>query len=133
MSVAVPKSLLVPISVSTQVVRIVGLLVIAAARAGLTIALAVAQTLLEIIHANGTFVRLLRWNVPVAVLVTIAVGSLVISAVGLLMICAVTAVLSIVLAVAQSLLEIFHGSVLFVPLIGWNVPVAMFVAVAVGT
>ena len=108
------------------------MLVIAAACAGLTIALAIAQTLLEIIHANGAFGRLVRWNVPVSVFVTVAVGEAVIGIVWLLVVGAAPAVLAIVLAVAQSLLEIFHGPALFVPLIGWNVSVAMFVAVAIG-
>ena len=131
-AVVAAKSLLVPISVCAQVVRVVGLLVIAAARAGLTITLAVAQTLLEIIHANGAFDRLVRWNVPVSVFVTVAVGEAVIGIVWLPVVGAASAVLAVVLAVAQSLLEIFHGSALFVALTGWNVPVAVFIAVAIG-
>ena len=130
-SVVAAEPLRISIAVRAQVIRIVGLLVIAAARARLTIALSIAQSHFEIIHVYVLLRRLIYGNISEAVLVTIAISRLGIPAVGLLVIGTIPAVLAIVLAVAQSLVKIIHRSVLLSALTDRNVAVPVLVTVAV--
>ena len=105
----------VAVSVSANVIRIVGLLVIRAAAAILTIVLAVPQTPLEVINASASIVLLIVvCSVPEAVLVAVSVGTGIVPAVGLLVICTVAAKLAIVLTVLQALLKVPSVSELIV-------------------
>lgn len=133
-SSVVAKALPVAITIGTEAVRVVGLLVIVAVAAKLAIVLAVTQSLIEVVHAPASIAVLIGWIVPKALLVALSVGTEVASATGLLMIVAVAAVLAIVLAVPQTLLEIADVSASIVLLfVGRNVSEALSVAVLVGT
>jgi len=101
----------VAVSVGANVIRVVGLLVIRAAAAILTIVLAVPQTLLEVINASASIVLLIVvCNVPEAVFVAVSVGTGIVPVVGLLVIRAVASKLTIVLAVPQTLFEVINAS-----------------------
>ena len=139
-SSVVAKALPVAVSVGTEAVRVVGLLVIVAVAAKLPIVLAVTQTLLEVVHAPASIANLIGWIIPEALLVPLAVGTEVAPASGLLVIAAVAAILAIVLAVPQTLLEVTDVSASIVPVVpvvllfvGCKVPKALSVAVLVGT
>jgi hypothetical protein len=121
--------------IRTEAVGIVGLPVIVAVAAKLAIVLAVSQTLVKVIHAPAAVTILIRCIIAEALLVALAVGTEVAPATGLLVIAAAAAILTIVLPVPQSLLEVTDVSAsiaFFIIGIGRRVPEALSVAVLIG-
>lgn len=129
----VSEALLISVLVRTKLIRIVGLLMIVAVAAMLTIVLPVSRTLLEGIDNNGSIFLPNGYQVLEALFVAVSVDPAVVRVVGFLMVPAVAAELAIVLAVPHALLKVvnaFPSTVLF------NVGCvleALFVAVSVRT
>ena len=76
--------------------------------------------------------RLIGRDIAEAVFVTVAIGAEVVGVPRLLVIAAVAAILTIVTAVLQTLVEVIHHSGGILLLAGRNVAIAVFVAVAIG-
>ena len=101
----VAEAVFVAVNVSKLSITALGLLVISAVTAVQTVLFAITQTLVEVVHGSALFGWFIRWNVPEAVFVAVKVSKLGITALWLLVVGAVTAVLTIKLAVLQTLLE----------------------------
>jgi len=101
----IAKAVFVAVAIGAVVVRVPGLLVIAAVAAILTIVTAVLQTLVEVIHHSSGILLLARRDIAIAVFVAVAIGTEVVGVAGLPVIAAVAAILPIVAAVLQALLK----------------------------